>query len=71
MQVNMLSLKLIGSLFCDVDVGEVVGLHTALQWIIADLQFDHVDFALDSKKVVDHSRSDVENTSEFFFFCDI
>jgi len=32
---------------CDVDLRETVGLHTALQWV-SDLQFDNVDFALDS-----------------------
>jgi len=33
---------------CDVDVGEDVGLHTTLDWIV-DLWFDNVDFALDIK----------------------
>jgi len=33
---------------CDVDVGEAVGFHTALQWMVT-LHFDNVDFALDSK----------------------
>jgi len=37
---------------CDVDVGKAVGLHTTLQWK-ADLHFDHVDFVLDSKSVVE------------------
>jgi len=36
---------------CDVYVGEVVGLHMALQWMDA-LHFDIVDFAFDSKRVV-------------------
>jgi hypothetical protein len=37
---------------CDIDVGEVVGLHTALYWI-SNQQFDNVDFVLDCKRVVD------------------
>jgi len=45
-------------------VGEVVSLHTALQWMVA-LQFDNVDFALDSKRVVDHFKLDIVDYSEF------
>jgi len=48
---------------CDVDVGEVVGLHT-LEWV-SDLQFDNVDLALDFKRVVDHVNSDIHDNSEF------
>jgi len=48
---------------CDVDVGEAVGLHTALQWV-ADLRYDHVDFVLDSKYVVEHFHSNLVNSSE-------
>jgi len=48
---------------CDVDVGEVVGLHTALQWM-ADLHYDHVDFVLDSKSVVEHFYSNLVDSSE-------
>jgi len=48
---------------CDVDVGEAVGLHTALQWVSV-LQFDNVDFALDSKRVVDCVNSDVDVNSK-------
>jgi len=49
---------------CDVDVGEVVGLHTTLEWV-SDRQFDNVDFALDSKRVVDQVNSDFDDNSEF------
>jgi len=48
---------------CDVDVGEVVGLHTALQWV-ADLHYDNVDFVLDSKSIVEHFNSNLGNSSE-------
>ena len=48
---------------CDVDVGEVVGLHTALQWV-ADLHYDHVDFVLDSKYVVEQFNSNLVDSSE-------
>jgi hypothetical protein len=36
------------SSLCDVTIGEAVRLHTALQWV-SDLQFDKVDFVLDSQ----------------------
>jgi len=49
---------------CDVDVGEVIGFHTVLRWM-TDLHYDNIDFALDSKIVVDHFRSSVEDDSEF------
>jgi len=48
---------------CDVDVGEVVGLHTALQWM-ADLHYDHVDFVLDSKYVVERFNPNLVDSSE-------
>jgi len=35
-----------------------------MEWI-ADLRFDNVDFALDSKRVVDQFRSDIDNNNEF------
>jgi len=38
---------------CDIAVGEAVAFHTALKWMV-DLHYDNVDFALDSKIVVDH-----------------
>jgi len=44
--------------------GEVVGLHTTLQWVL-DLQFDNMDFTLYSKRVVDHVNSDVKENIEF------
>jgi len=48
---------------CDVDIGETVGLHTTLQWV-ADLHYDHVDFVLDSKSVVDRFNSNLVDSSE-------
>jgi hypothetical protein len=48
---------------CDVDVGEDVGLHTTFQWLVA-LHYDIVDFALDSKIVVDCFNSNLEHSSE-------
>jgi len=49
---------------CGVDVGEVVGLHTTLQWMAA-LHYDNVDFDLDSKRVVNHFKSNIIDHSEF------
>ena len=49
---------------CDVAVGEAIGFHTALKWM-ADLHYDNVNFALDSKIVVDHFRSSLDDDSEF------
>jgi len=51
------------SSLCDVDVGEAVGLHTTLQWV-ADLHYDHVDFVLDSKSVVERFNSNLVDSSE-------
>ncbi|KEH42726.1 hypothetical protein MTR_1g074240 [Medicago truncatula] len=36
---------------CDVDVGEAVGLHTTLQWVV-NLHYDDVDFVSDSKTLM-------------------
>ena len=47
-----------------VDVGEVMGLHSALQWV-GDMQFDNVDFELDSKLTVDAFLSTRNDLSEF------
>lgn len=49
---------------CDVDMGEAVGLHTTLEWT-SNLQLDNIDFALDSKKVVNAFRTGVNDNSEF------
>jgi hypothetical protein len=49
---------------CDVDIGEAIGLHTNLEWT-SDLQLDNIDFALDSKKVVDACRIGVDDNNEF------
>jgi len=48
----------------DVDVREAIGLHTTLQ-LVSDLQFDNMNFALDSKRVVDCVNSNVYDISEF------
>jgi len=48
---------------CDVDVGEAVGLRTALQWM-ADHHYDHVDFVLDSMPVVERFNSNLVDNSE-------
>lgn len=47
---------------CDIGVVEVVGIRTTLVWVL-DLQFDNVDFALDSKRVVDYVNSDIDDSS--------
>lgn len=49
---------------CDVVIGETIGLHTTLQWVY-DLQFDIVDFVLDSQQVVDSFHTGVDDHSEF------
>jgi ribonuclease HI len=48
---------------CEVDVREDVSLHTAFQWLVA-LHYDNVDFALDSKTVVDCVNSNLEHSSD-------
>jgi len=48
---------------CDVTLGEAVGLHTTLQWV-SDLQFDNVDFVLDSQQAVDSFHTEVDDDSE-------
>jgi hypothetical protein len=47
---------------CDVDIGEAVGLHTALEWT-SDLQLDNIDFALAYKKAADAFRTGVDDNS--------
>jgi len=47
-----------------VDVGETLGLHLALQWL-SDMQFDSVDFEMDSKLTFDAFLSNRNDTSEF------
>lgn len=46
------------------DIGEAVGLHTTLQWA-SDLQFDNVNFVVDSQQVVDSFHADIYDHSEF------
>jgi len=46
-----------------VDVGEALGLHTALQWL-SDMQIDNVDFETDSKLTVDAFLSTRNDLSE-------
>lgn len=48
---------------CDDDVGETVGLHTTLQWVV-DLHYNHVDFILDSKSIVERFNSNLIESSE-------
>ena len=47
-----------------VDVGEALGLHSALQWL-SDMQFDNVDFETDSKLTCDAFHANRDDTSEF------
>ncbi|XP_024634710.1 uncharacterized protein [Medicago truncatula] len=47
-----------------VDVGEALGLHSALQWM-SDMQFDNVDFETDSKLTVDAFLATRNDLSEF------
>jgi hypothetical protein len=47
-----------------VDVGEVLGLHSALQWL-SDMQMDNVDFETYSKLTADAFRSTRNDLSEF------
>lgn len=49
---------------CDVNAGEAMSLCTTLDWV-ANLQFDNVDFVLDSKKVVDSFRTCINDVTEF------
>jgi len=46
------------------EVGEALGLHSALQWL-SDTQIDNVDFETDSKLTVDAFLSNRNNLSEF------
>ena len=48
---------------CAVKLGELMGLHTTLKWG-SNLQFDNVDFVLNSKKFVDF-RTDLNDNIEF------
>jgi ribonuclease HI len=47
-----------------VDVGEALGLHSALQWL-SDMQMDIMDFETDSKLTCDAFLSTRNETSEF------
>jgi len=47
-----------------VDVGEALGLHTALQWL-SDMQIDNVDFKTDSKVTVGAFLSTRNDPSDF------
>jgi len=47
-----------------VDVGEPLGLHSALQWL-SDMQFDNVNFETDSKLTYDAFYATRDDTSEF------
>jgi hypothetical protein len=52
------------SSLCAVDEGEAMCLYTTLEWV-ANLQFDNVDFILDSNKVVDYFRTCIDDRIEF------
>jgi ribonuclease HI len=47
-----------------VDVGEAIGLFNALQWL-GDMQFDSVDFVVDSKVTFDAFNSNRHDETEF------
>ncbi|AES59299.1 hypothetical protein MTR_1g017840 [Medicago truncatula] len=47
-----------------VDVGEAMGLYHALEWL-SNMQFDNVDFAMDSKTTHDAFHSHRYDVSEF------
>jgi ribonuclease HI len=47
-----------------VDVDEALGLYSAIQWL-GDMQFDNVDFELDSKLTVDAFLATRNDLSEF------
>jgi len=49
--------------FCDIEAGEAVGLHIALNWI-SNQQFDNVDFVLDCKRVVDCVNSILDDSTK-------
>jgi len=49
---------------CDVHIGEALGLLSALHWVL-DFHLGHVDFDLDSKKVVDSFKSNNYDHTEF------
>jgi len=47
-----------------VDVGEALELHNALQWL-SDMQFDNIDFEIDSNITLDAFHSTCDNIFEF------
>lgn len=47
-----------------VDVGEAFEVHNALQWL-SDMQFDNIDFEVDSNITLDAFHSTCDNISEF------
>ncbi|CAJ2649711.1 unnamed protein product [Trifolium pratense] len=49
---------------CNVDIGEALGLFHAIKWV-SELQLDAVDFALDSKLVVDYFNKGGCDITEF------
>jgi len=53
---------------CDVAIGEAVGWHEAMEWV-SNLQFDNVDFALDSHKDVDSFHTCVDDNYNNEFSC--
>jgi ribonuclease HI len=49
---------------CSVDLGEALGLFHAINWV-HELQLQRVDFALDSKTVVDYFHKGGSDVTEF------
>ncbi|MCI32028.1 cytochrome P450, partial [Trifolium medium] len=49
---------------CNVDVGEALGVLHAINWV-HELQLEGVDFALNSKKVVDYFHKGRNDVTEF------
>jgi len=47
-----------------INVGEALGLHSAMQWL-SDMQFDNVDFETNSKITRDAFHSTQDDISEF------
>ncbi|PNX84366.1 estradiol 17-beta-dehydrogenase, partial [Trifolium pratense] len=50
---------------CNVDIGEALGLLYAIINWVHDLQLEGVDFALDSKRVVDYFHKGMNDATEF------
>jgi hypothetical protein len=49
---------------CNVNIGEDLGLLFAINWV-HDLQLEEVDFALESRIVIDYFHKEKNNITEF------